>query len=154
MLKIILLVFSIALIFSCTYFKMKRNLDLDFTTPISTLKFFRQAILKNNWSMASQCFSDEIREKNSNFLNLRKMYTISYWTPSRGVESIMNEFPTLIEKEVSFKLVSSNAGLAIVKLVYPKYREKAVRLHSLKLEKKSGEWRIAEVFGETKGHFQ
>ncbi|MEA3643188.1 MAG: hypothetical protein VBE63_25090 [Lamprobacter sp.] len=123
---------------------------IDLSTPIATMRMFQKAIHAKNWSTAAECLSEEIRKENADFLGKSILYTTSYWQPSRGMESFFQDEPPLIEKSCTFKLLSENQLRATIEVVYPRQREKAVRLKTITLERNAeGFWKIAEIFGVT-----
>lgn len=126
------------------------GIRIDLSSPLATMRTFQEAIHAKNWSVAAECLSDEIRKKNANVLHESSMYTTSYWQPSRGMESFLKDEPPLIEKNCTFNVIFEDLARATIEFVYPRHREKAVRLKTITLERNpEGSWKIIEIFGRT-----
>jgi len=123
--------------------------------PISTMETFQKALDAKKWKAASECLSEEIRRENAAFLDLPIFYSTHYWSQDRGVESLLagpNGPPLLRRKTCRFKRISQEQSKATVEVFYPDLAEKSVRLRSVTLIKgQDGQWKIAELFGKTKG---
>ena len=121
---------------------------MNYTSPIATMQTLQKAMSDGKWSIAKECFTNEMRRENAQTIGSRTFYLTDHWTKSVGVTNLF--WPVLIfDKRANFVVASDSGSWAKIAVKHSPPREKDVRLQSVKLANTTDGWKVAELYEQT-----
>lgn len=123
------------------------SIPVDHSNPIATMQTLQRAMNRKKWSIASTCFTDEMRSANAAHIKTQAFYLTNYWHKSVGFTNLFGPVP-LFDEKASFVVETDHGSWVRVAVKYHPYREKDVRLQRVVLEATASGWKVAELFGD------